>query len=202
MKRPPGRLIEGEFNEGLMMEHRSGAAVVGIDPGLDGAVALILPGRVEAHVTPTLAPGRGGKRRFDSAGMVALLEAHPVDLAAIEQVGPMPKQGVVSTFRFGEGYGLWLGMLSALRIPFVTAAPQAWKAAVLAGTARDKAAAVAFAQRRFPGVSLLATPRCRAPHDGLADALCLAEYARRLLLGGRADTGTASCRHAVTSRRG
>ena len=39
---------------------------------------------------------------------------------------------------------------------------------------------------------LLATPRSRVPHDGLADALCLAEYARRYLLDqepGASDAG-------------
>ncbi len=71
----------------------------------------------------------------------------------------------------------------ALRIPHLAVTPQAWKKAVLAGTARDKAAAIAFATRRFPGVPLLATPRSRTPHDGVADAVCLAEYARRLVAG-------------------
>ena len=33
----------------------------------------------------------------------------------------------------------------------------------------------------FPDVSLLATPRCKKPHDGMAEALLMAEYARRKL---------------------
>ena len=163
-------------------------AILGIDPGLDGAVASIRRGEASASPTPTIAPGPGGKRRFDIAGMIALLEAGPVELAVIEAVGPMPRQGVASTFRFGEGYGLWLGMLAALRIPHEAVAPQAWKKVVLSGTARDKAAAVEFAMRRFPGVSLLATPRSRVPHDGLADALALAEYGRRRLGGNVVET--------------
>jgi crossover junction endodeoxyribonuclease RuvC len=155
-------------------------AVLGIDPGLDGAVALILPDGVEAHVTPTIAAAGGGKRQFDIAGMVALLERHRVELAVIEAVGPMAKQGVVSMFRFGQGYGLWLGMLAALKIPHLAVTPRAWKKAILAGTPKDKGAAIQWAQRRYPGVSLLATARSKVPHDGLADALAMAEFARRL----------------------
>ena len=180
------------------MRPDEGAPVIlGIDPGLDGAVAVIGPAGVQAHLVPTLAASRGGKRRFDVAAMLALMEAHPVELAVIEAVGPMPRQGVAGVFRFGEGYGLWLGLLAALRVPHRAVRPQAWKKVVLAGTARDKAAAIEFARRRFPRVSLLATPRSRVPHDGLADALALAEYGR-LALGGR--PGPAATRQAEGER--
>ncbi len=45
---------------------------------------------------------------------------------------------------------------------------------------------------RFPGQNPrkifwnldLIIPRCRKPHDGLADALCLLEYARRVVVAG------------------
>jgi hypothetical protein len=95
----------------------------------------------------------------------------------------MPKHGIVSIFRFGEGYGMWQGALAALGIPYQAVLPQAWKKVVFPGTARDKAASILFAQRRFPSVSLLASPRSKVPHDGIADALALAEFARRILAG-------------------
>jgi crossover junction endodeoxyribonuclease RuvC len=155
-------------------------SVMGIDPGLDGAVAVISPAGAEAHVTPTIAAAGSGKRRLDVAGMLVLLKRHPIALAVIEAVGPMPKQGVVSTFRFGVGFGTWLGMLAALRIPHLMVAPRAWKKVILAGTTRDKGAAIEWSQRRFPEVSLLATAWSRVPHDGLADALAMAEFARRV----------------------
>ncbi len=171
-------------------DYTNGAPVVlGIDPGLDGAVALIGPTGVVAAITPTLAAGRGGRRQFDTAAMARLLAGQPIDLAVIEAVGPMPKQGISSTFGFGLGFGVWLGILAALEIPHQTVSPQGWKKVILTGTARDKAAAIAFVSRRFPGVPLLATPRSRVPHDGIADAVCLGEFARRLMVGaaGRED---------------
>ena len=154
--------------------------VMGIDPGLDGAVAVILPAGAEVHVTPTITAAKGGKRRFDTAGMLVLLERHPIALAVIEVAGPIPKQGLVSTFRFGVGFGTWLGMLAAMRIPHLAVTPQTWKKAILAGTTKDKGACIQWAQMRFPEVSLLATARSKVSHDGLADALAMAEYARRL----------------------
>jgi crossover junction endodeoxyribonuclease RuvC len=153
---------------------------MGIDPGLDGAVAVILPDGVEVHITPTITAPKGRNRRFDTPGMLVLLERRPIVLAVIEAVGPMPKQGLVSTFRFGMGFGTWLGMLAALRIPHLAVAPQTWKKSILAGTTKDKGAAIQWAQRRFPRVSLLASTRSKVPHDGLADALAMAEFARRL----------------------
>ena len=109
------------------------------------------------------------------------------DLAIIEAVSAAPMagrvQGTTSMFSFGRGLGLWEGILAALAIPHLLVTPQVWKRAVLAGTSKDKPASIAFAQGLFPGVSPLPTPRCRVPHDGLADALCPAEHGRRLRAG-------------------
>lgn len=159
---------------------------IGIDPGLDGAVA-ILDGkaRLGLHPTPVLKADKGGKRKFDLYGMRDILYPfrNGIHLVVIEQVGPMPKQGVTSVFRFGEGYGMWQGLLAGLSMSYQSVTPQAWKKAILAGTAKDKQAAIQVIQRRFPGVSLLATPRSKVPHDGMADASCLALYARTLMNG-------------------
>lgn len=43
-----------------------------------------------------------------------------------------------------------------------------------------KAAAIAYAREHFPGVELV-PPRCKNPHDGLADALCIAAWATKQL---------------------
>ena len=41
-----------------------------------------------------------------------------------------------------------------------------------------KAASIAYAREHFPGVELV-PPRCKNPHDGLADALCIAAWASK-----------------------
>lgn len=47
--------------------------------------------------------------------------------AVLEQVNAMPKQGVSSSFKFGQNYGELHGILLALNIPFVRMRPAIWK---------------------------------------------------------------------------
>ena len=46
--------------------------------------------------------------------------------AIIEKVHSMPKQGVVSTFKFGNNFGQWQGILSSMCIPYIEVSPQKW----------------------------------------------------------------------------
>lgn len=134
----------------------------------------------------------GKQREVDPIELARWLEAlanadRMIRLAVVEQVHAMPEQGVRSTFTFGCGYGMVRGVLAARSIPTELVTPQAWKRLVLAGyTDKNKEAAIQYATRRFPNASLRATPRSRTSHDGLADALCLAEYARRQIIGATA----------------
>tara|TARA_R100001463_G_scaffold6332_1_gene20838 strand:+ start:3373 stop:3711 length:339 start_codon:yes stop_codon:yes gene_type:complete len=47
-------------------------------------------------------------------------------IAIIEAVHSFPGQGVASTFKFGNNYGQWQGILSALKIPYILVSPQKW----------------------------------------------------------------------------
>lgn len=102
--------------------------------------------------------------------------AHPT-FCVIEQAQAMPKQGVTSMFNYGRGYGKLLGVLEALGVPHETVRPTAWKKVVLAGTKKDKDAAIEHVMRAYPGIPLV-WGRRKVPHDGIADAACLAEYAK------------------------
>ena len=148
--------------------------VIGIDPGLlSGAIAVMgdvqrvmkLP-RIDKDIDILVVrdwlldiPGDG------------------FDLAVIEKVGAMPGQGVTSMFSFGHATGEMTGMIKTMGIPLLKATPQQWKKVVLAGTAKDKDAAIAYVRMRYPSLSLLPTPKSRVPDDGMADAVCVAEYA-------------------------
>lgn len=149
---------------------------LGIDPGLDGAMAVIFAdGLVRIYDAPTAKDG--GKRRYLLADMRRLVGAFGPDMtrAAIERVHSMPKQGVASSFNFGEGFGLWQGLLAGLGIPFDLVTPQAWKKVMLAGAGKDKAAARIRAQQLFPDAELNLKK-----HHGRAEALLIAEYRRRI----------------------
>lgn len=157
----------------------------GIDPGQDGAVGSVFPDGVVEIVDVPLFVAKG-KKSYDVGGMVTILR-RLADLArhstgagltvAIEKVHSMPKQGVASSFTFGKGYGIWLGILSALEIRHVLVTPQRWQGKVLAGVAKDSPAEeAAVAARLYPQAS----PHLRGPKGGLregrVDAVLLAHY--------------------------
>ncbi len=75
-------------------------------------------------------------------------------------------------------YGQLIGMAQALQYPLVIVDPKVWKALVLKGTTRDKAASCAHVGLRYPSVNLH-PGRTRTARDGIADAVCIAEWAHR-----------------------
>jgi crossover junction endodeoxyribonuclease RuvC len=153
---------------------------VGIDPGLRGGVAALDAAGAVVGLWPM--PVAGGE--VHAAGLADLLRSlrcldshQDIGQVCLEKVGAMPKQGVSSTFRFGTGWGMVRGVCAALAIPVTLAPPTVWKKRVLIGLPHDKAGAVQFCACRWPTADLV-LPGCRVPHDGLADALCLAELGR------------------------
>ncbi len=150
----------------------------GIDPGLEGCLAILRPGgRVTLADTPTLATGKGTRRDYDLAAMFDLVLGLPPGITVvIEQVQTDPKFGCVQSFRLGQGFGLWLGLLTAAAHPIERVTPQRWKGAMLAGLPKEKSASVLRAKELFPGADL----RLKKHHNR-ADALLLAEWGRRNL---------------------
>ena len=146
--------------------------ILGIDPGQKGGLAFISRGVIAAY--SMLLAGK----ELDIPGITDLILSYPViSLAVVEKAHTMPKQGVVSSGKFMKGYGILLGILGALKISTVRVTPQAWKKAILAGTKKDKDAAIEYVRMKHPGFELI-PPRCRKPHNGMADAICIAEYGR------------------------
>jgi Holliday junction resolvasome RuvABC endonuclease subunit len=150
--------------------------VLGIDPGLHGAYALIDYAANPHRIVVEAMPLAGGE--VDLAELAVEWRAFAPHLAVVERVASMPKQGVASSFKFGRRVGEIDGILAALGIRSEKVTPQAWKKVILAGTEHDKAATIEWCRRAFPSVQLV--PKgCRVPQDGFADALALAEYGWR-----------------------
>ncbi len=153
---------------------------IGIDPGFDGAVAVLDDdGPVVAVCdTPTLVvtgAGDKSKRVYNVSAMLDILAPYAGIPARVmlEQVHAMPGQGVRSMFVFGEGLGLWQGILAALQIPYEMVPPRRWQSILLHGMGKGKDAARVKAMRLFPTVDL-----SLKKHAGRADAILLAEYSR------------------------
>lgn len=152
---------------------------IGIDPGLDGAVATRDSFGCRVFVTPTVKLSRG--RTYDELAMREILVNTFNPFAVIERQQAFPKQGVNSVFTIGDGYGLWRGIVIGLGIPFQVVAPKTWQKAMHGVASGDpKGRSIMACQRMFPHVSLLKSDRCSKPHDGIADALLIAEYGRRI----------------------
>lgn len=108
----------------------------------------------------------------------AMMHVEPVEpFCVVEHVNAMPGQGVTSCFSFGRNFGFILGLLTAFRIPYELVRPQKWKKEF--SCTSDKNTSIEVAQRMFPGVDLRRTPKCQKPHDGIAEALLMASYAKR-----------------------
>ncbi len=160
----------------------------GVDPGKDGALVVL---EYHAHsVVPTFIPfdetayadklsqlSPAGRSVADRELDELMHVEAPEPFCVVEHVNAMPGQGVTSCFSFGQNFGFILGLLTAFRIPYELVRPQRWKKEF--GCTSDKNTSIAVAQRLFPGVDLRRTPKCTKPHDGISEALLLAEWGRR-----------------------
>lgn len=160
------------------------APILGIDPGLDGAAVLLVAGAPTFFDTPTVTIGRGRstKRAYAEQQMAQIVRQatsmNPGLKVVIESVHSMPGQGVRSVFTFGEGFGLWRGILAACEVPFELVSPQRWKAGLLDGTGKDKDASRLRAMQLYPAATEWLK---RKKDNGRADALLIAEWGRRSL---------------------
>lgn len=154
--------------------------VIGIDPGKSGAVvALDDLGVVVASAMAGQWVLKGTGPSYVPRTMADFLTLIDADLVVIETQSTRPGQShAVVT---GYGWGLWVGIAAALNLAYVEVSPARWTRAILAGAPGEgKARSIAVARSRVPGIDLTPGRRTK-PHDGLADAACLALYGHKVL---------------------
>lgn len=137
---------------------------LGVDPGTSGAMALVdFHGM---HVDTV-------KLKETQHDVWEWLDEHRsgIGFAVLEKVHSMPRQGVASSFKFGESFGFCQGMLTAAGIRFELVTPQKWQKAMGCMSKGDKNVTKSRAQQLFPGTKIT---------HAIADALLLADFARRL----------------------
>jgi hypothetical protein len=180
---------------------------IGIDPGLDGAVAIkdmetneviivdtpvyeIEKKKVRKLKVPKIkddgtvqktAIKPGIKREYDEAAMRDILKPYGMGkatvFAALEVSQAMPDQGRTSMFETGVGFGIWRGMLTALEIPYVRVHPKTWQKTLGYLKGPTKGQSYAIASRLYPGQEF------RGPRggvkDGRTDAALIMTHAER-----------------------
>lgn len=149
--------------------------VLGIDPGLSGAVAFYdtKTGDITVVDMPTVEVMRSGKKKNEVSPQLlsdAIAAGHPA-MAFVERVGAMPGQGVTSVFSFGRSMGVVEGVLAAFDIPTTIVPPQVWQKGVNLRGGKDGSRERAM--QLFPRQASLFA---RKKDDGRSDASLIAYY--------------------------
>jgi hypothetical protein len=147
--------------------------VMGIDPGLSGAIAWYFPDDphlITAEDMPVV------DKNIDPAALARRVKQMNPDVAIIELVGAMPKQGLSSTFKFGCGYGMVQGVVAACGVPVALVTPAKWKRHY--GLSSDKEQSRAAAIKLWPQLDRFE----RKKDADRAEAALLAKYGAEVIL--------------------
>lgn len=158
-------------------------AILAIDPGLTGALALYSPsvGDLTVEDVPTLRVGKRSVVDFYSLARIIDNWSAASPIVWLEYVSASPQMGVTSAFRFGETYGLLTGICAAHFLTINTVTPPVWKLAMKAKGEKDESRARAMALHpRY--VDLFR----RIKDHGRADAALIALYGASRLAAARA----------------
>jgi hypothetical protein len=173
---------------------QSNKTYVGIDPGMNGGICILSPNSPpQLSKMPLLA-----KVEIDVKLIADMLYAIPHVFIVIEDVHSVFGASAAANFSFGFGCGSLFTILKIIDVPFSKVQPKTWQKEMWQGVKpieintgkqnKDgspkykidtKATSLLAATRLFPNINFLASERSKKPHDGLIDAILLAEYGRR-----------------------
>lgn len=158
--------------------------VLGVDPGLSGAAAILTaapnfrPVFTAVIDMPTV--GELWKRRVDVMALISFIADHAPDTAVIERAQAMPDQGASSGFIYGRAVGAVEACILGLSIPLTVIEPTAWKKFHgLKGSVKEDSRQRAV--MRFPTNS---QPFARKKDHNRAEAVLIAEYGVALARAG------------------
>lgn len=147
--------------------------IIGIDPGLSGAIVSYNGEELLIHDMPIFEIEKNGKKRrqIDVNGFIKILRDEKPDHVFLERVGAMPGNGSGAMFAFGFGCGLLEGAVAACGYPFTYVTPMKWKKAM--GCPADKDGARMRASQLLPKYSHNWDLK---KHDGRAESALLALF--------------------------
>lgn len=118
--------------------------IIGIDPGVTGALALLVDGKLTEILDMPVA-----ESRVSGWEIGEYIESTNPDTVVVEDTQPMPKNGSVPSFKLGLNTGIVLGAAQSLGYPVVRIKPVDWKRANgLIG--KDKSASRYLASELWP----------------------------------------------------
>jgi crossover junction endodeoxyribonuclease RuvC len=111
--------------------NRNQEVIVGIDPGVSGAICILRNGKVAMTCDmPIMVDGTKSKRQVNAAELANILINEKIgeqDKIILESVSAMPGQGVTGMFSFGQSFGVIKGVCAALKLPLHLVRPVKWK---------------------------------------------------------------------------
>jgi crossover junction endodeoxyribonuclease RuvC len=147
--------------------------IIGIDPGLNGAVGILLDGKFKAAYDIPTVMKSSGRREINPAELRDIirgnLDARDDCAVALEKVTAMPGNGSSSMFSFGDSYGVCRSTSSFLNLSTELVGPATWKKYFKLG--KDKELSRALAIRLFPEASNQLNLK---KHSDRAEALLMA----------------------------
>jgi len=163
---------------------------IGIDPGDRGAIVALDPDARPVHAWT--ADDRGGELGYfldgdpnarELVARLGPLRDLGVRLAVLETPFAPGRIGTANAITIGRRWGILYAALVLARLPVQLVTPAKWSADLFGGrkgtdAKARKAVAVRLVSERVPDLRLV-PPGCRVPHDGLADAACLALWGMR-----------------------
>lgn len=172
--------------------------ILGIDPGLNGALALVDDGKLL-----DLVDIEASDSRINAAHLAGLIQRWMPDFAVCEVVTARPGQGVTSMFTFGHGLGTITAVLATLGIPHLLIRPQVWQSHFgIEASSKDKTEhkreIADRAEALYPSAPLYGPKG--GLKDGRSDALLLAHYAHEHLSSMPPEAFSEA--HAIKSKKG
>ena len=149
--------------------------VIGIDPGIAGALALLSRSSelIEVADMPVLRDGSAGRASVNAPLLADLLVQWHAQEIICEFVAARPKEGPTGAFSFGRSRGVIEGACAALGLPIRFVTPPSWKRLIGIPPGKDgaKDRARSEAIRRWPDKAALFA---RVRDDGRADVSLIA----------------------------
>lgn len=148
--------------------------VIGIDPGVSGAIAVVSEDDNAISVDDMPTVEIRGKRHVCPHGLRAVLDGHDlksVRAVVLEHVQGVQGTGATSAFSFGRSFGVVEGVVAGLGLALVLVRPQVWTKAL--NVSRDKGDHRRVASNLWPASAGLFA---RVKDDGRADAGLLCHW--------------------------
>ena len=153
--------------------------IIGIDPGISGAICFFENGEIKDIIDmPVMAEVKKNKRQVNGSQLyneivIRIKKFSKNDIfVVVEQVSAMPGQGVTSMFNFGQSFGVIKGICSAMQLPIYFVRPAKWKKHFnLLKTEKDASRSKVI--EIFPYIS---SKLSRKKDSNKADAILLASY--------------------------